>query len=143
MLTKIFQFFLYCSIITLCFSFSKKENNSSVQIQAKLGKRTSGCIGRGGACAIDPPNNRTRNNYDASANVYLTTNGKIVFEFLKTSISVSKAEEQFGTPFFEMEEEFHLSAALCSALKVKSNSFVIKKGHYPITETKEHYRIVF
>lgn len=142
MSTKILQISLYCLIITLLFSFSKKENNT-IQVQAKFGKRGAGCIGTGAACAIDLTNNRTRSQYDAAANTYLTENGKVVFEFLKNSISVSKAEEQFGLPYYKIEEEFEFSAALCSALKMKSNSYVIKKGTYPITESKGSYRIVF
>ncbi len=142
MLTKTLQILFCVFIIILSFSFAKKET-ITIQVQAKFGKRGSGCIGVGGVCALDPPNNQTRTQYDASTNIFLTKDGKIALEFLKNSISVSKAEEQFGTSFFEIEEPFEFSTSLCSALKLKSNSFIIKKGKYPITSTKGSYRVVF
>ena len=134
----LFLFLLIGTIYAFSTPNSRGINRSvGVQFGTKMG-----CLGTG-LCILVPPNEFNGGTFDAMGQIVVSRGGKTILKIDKNSISVAKAEEQFGNSLFEIKEDFELMPISSNTAQRGNRSVKIKKGFFPISEDEKNFTISF
>ncbi|MFK8009087.1 MAG: hypothetical protein AB8H03_22190 [Saprospiraceae bacterium] len=141
MVKFLFGIFALSFITFFGFSTSIFESNST-EVNVSFNKKNCG-IGHG-ICVVKPPDQRTGSSSDASGTLKINSQGKLILEINKSTISVAESQEQFDQQQFSITDDFRLSAEITNELGFQNqDNLTLKKGTYPVTETTDKYVIQF
>jgi hypothetical protein len=134
--------FLFLLIGTI-YAFSVPNSEpANEQVGLQFGKQIN-CIGQG-LCLMVPPDEFEGGSFDAMGEIIVGMNGKMSLKIDKNSISVAKAEEQFGNLVFEIKENIEIMPTATTNSAQRGNStLTIQKGLFPVVEDEESYTISF
>ena len=97
-----------------------------------------------GFCVVTPRERFEGASYDAMGTIIVAKDGKVSLQIDKKTISVAKAEEQFGGGgLFEIKEDLELMPEMNKRAAKGAAPPQIKKGNFPVTEDADFYTISF
>jgi len=110
-----------------------------------FGQRDLNCKGGTGLCIPPIPTNLLKGaEFDAIGEIGIDRDGNTFIRIKKNSITVSKAEEQFGGEYFEVSEDANLEVMSTNQqFKSRGGKQILKKGKFPVKEDKNFYLISF
>ena len=137
----IFLFMLIGTVYSFTtLSFDETTTRSEVGI---MFGSSPNCMGAG-LCVATPPERFAGASYDAMGEVLVDTGGKVSLRIDKKTISVAKAEEQFGGgASFEIKKDLELMPSMDKRAAKGGTPPQIKKGSFPVTEDADFYTISF
>lgn len=142
----VFSFLLLLMMGTIfAFDYTKPKRVASQDVGIIFGNNRRLCLGVG-VCTLMPPDRLRTNSYDALGVLRVGSDGSTTLEIKKNSISVAKAQEQFGDAKFNIEKDIEFSSATAEentgrrGVEMKTT---IKKGSFAVEEDEESYIIAF
>lgn len=136
-------FFLFAIGTIYAFRFPEKDVLVSREVAVIYGNTKGLCVGSG-ICQIIKPERFPNNSFDAMGEFVIDRNENVSLRIKKNSISVAKAEEQFGNGSFEIDREIELAPILGRDLQKRGGeNKKIKKGKFSVKEDKDYYIISF
>jgi len=134
--------FLFLTIGTIC-AFSIPKPLAAIHQTVGINNGNDMWCAGNGICNVTLPENFNGNSFDAIGEFIIETDGSVTLKIKKESISVAKAEQQFGSKMFELNKDLELTPKLNEAVQSRGGRSKITKGSFPILEDKDHYIISF
>jgi hypothetical protein len=124
------------------YPWAPRGHATSEEVDVSFGRGPL-CDGPRGLCKIEgDENSRSSSTGDAPAEFIIEKDGSIKMRIPKSGITVMDAQTQFVGGTFKQEEDLVLSSNLSASLRLPQ-SFVLKKGQYPVEEDSTHFVINF